>query len=447
MAVEWDTVDLEQIANANIKAFAMGPFGSNIKKENYRNSGIPVIRGNNLNAERFSNDDFVFLTTAKAEDLKSSWAYPEDIVFVAQGTIGSVGIVPKAGISEMYVLSQNLMKFSCDPEQAHPLYVFYYFRSHLGQHEILSYANPTGVPCISQPLSSLRLFRIPLPPLPEQRAIAHILGTLDDKIELNRQMNETLEAKAQTIFKSWFVDFDPVRAKSEGRDTGLPPDIAALFPSEFQDSELGPIPKGWKVKPLFDMIDIIGGGTPKTIVPEYWNGNIPWFSVVDAPMESDVFVVDTENHITQLGVENSSTKILREGTTIISARGTVGKCALAGHPMAMNQSCYGIQGKDKRGDFFIYYTIRHQVADLQRSGHGSVFNTITRDTFRTIPIASPTVKLTQAFDESVRASLKMILNNLEESTILCAIRDQLLQKLLSGELRIQNVSKFVEGFR
>lgn len=292
--------------------------------------------------------------------------------------------------------------------------------------------------------NTFELIRVQVPTLPEQKAIAHILGTLDDKIELNRQMNETLEAMARAMFKSWFVDFDPVRAKAEGRDPGLPPEIANLFPNSFEDSELDPIPKGWTVEPLSSIINIIGGGTPKTNVPEYWNGDIPWFSVVDAPKDSDIFVVDTANHITQLGLENSSTKILREGITIISARGTVGKCAVVGHPMAMNQSCYGIEGKENRGDFFIYFTIRNQIADLQRSGHGSVFNTITRETFSSIQVAGSTIELTQAFDEIVRTSMLKMKYNLKESHSLAAVRDALLPKLLSGEMRVTEAEKMVE---
>lgn len=195
---------------------------------------------------------------------------------------------------------------------------------------------------------------------------------------------------------------------------------------------------------MFEVIDLVGGGTPKTTVPEYWNGNIPWFTVIDAPRESDVFVIDTEKKVTQLGIDNSSTKILRQGTTIISARGTVGKCALVGRPMAMNQSCYGIQGKRSRGDFYIYFSIRHQVADFQRKVHGSVFNTITRDTFKSILIPSPNVELTQSFDDMINPLLNKILNNLEESTNLATIRDILLPKLLSGQLRVPNAERFLE---
>ena len=171
----------------------------------------------------------------------------------------------------------------------------------------------------------IRALPLKLPPLPEQRAIAHTLGTLDDQIGLNRRMNETLEGMARAIFKSWFVDFDPVRAKAEGRDTTLPKDIADLFPDRFEDSELDQSPAGWWVRPFSAMVEIIGGGTPKTSDSEYWDGSIPWFSVVDAPSESDVFVISTEKCITRKGLENSSARLLPEGTTIISARGTVGK--------------------------------------------------------------------------------------------------------------------------
>ncbi|MEW6263879.1 MAG: restriction endonuclease subunit S [Thermodesulfobacteriota bacterium] len=309
--------------------------------------------------------------------------------------------------------------------------------------------------CISQmtgssgrqrvPTSALSHREVTIPPLKEQEAIANILGALDDKIELNRRMNETLEAMARAIFKSWFVDFDPVRAKAEGRDPGLPKEIADLFPCAFEASELGDIPKGWRIQPFAETVEIIGGGTPKTSVPEYWNGDIPWFSVVDAPNDSNVWVLYTEKKITREGVANSSTRVLSIGTTIISARGTVGKIALVGVPMAMNQSCYGLKGKGGVGKALTYFTTRELIADLQQQAHGSVFDTITRDTLAGISVVVPAPELIETFEERIGPILERIRSNLFESRTLAAIRDALLPKLLSGEIRIKDAEKFIGG--
>jgi type I restriction enzyme S subunit len=286
---------------------------------------------------------------------------------------------------------------------------------------------------------------IVLPPIDEQRAIAHILGMLDDKIELNRRMNETLDAMARALFKSWFMDFDPVRAKAEGRDPGLPKPLADLFPESFDDSELGEIPKGWRVEPFAAKVEIIGGGTPKTSVPEYWDGDIPWFSVVDAPGSADVWVMDTEKKITREGIENSSARILPVGTTIISARGTVGRIALVGVPMAMNQSCYGVQGKEDKRGFFTYFAARELVASLRQHAHGSVFDTITRDTLASVLVAVPSGDLIDAFGTRAAPSMERIRAGLVESRTLAALRDVLLPKLISGELRVKNAERFLEA--
>jgi type I restriction enzyme S subunit len=217
----------------------------------------------------------------------------------------------------------------------------------------------------------IKLFPLHLPPLDEQRAIAAILGALDDKIELNRRMNATLEEMARATFNAWFVHFEPVRAKAEG-STPQSADAAtaALFPDALEEQQGREVPRGWEVGTYDSTIELIGGGTPKTTIAEYWGGHIPWFSVVDAPVESDVFVLETEKWITQLGLEESSARILPVGTSIVSARGTVGKCALVGTPMAMNQSCYGVRGKDGRGDYFTYFALRMLVDELRRMTHG-----------------------------------------------------------------------------
>ena len=282
------------------------------------------------------------------------------------------------------------------------------------------------------------LYSIPLKiPRPvEQYGIVDVLKSLDDRITLLRETNATLEAIAQAIFKSWFVDFDPVRAKMEGRTPeGMDEATAALFPDGFETSELGEVPRGWRQQTFRDTIQIIGGGTPKTSNPDFWGGDIPWFSVVDAPRSSDVFVIDTEKYITDAGLHGSSTKLLPVGTTIISARGTVGKLALTGRAMAMNQSCYGLRGK--AGDtYFTYFSATRLVQQLQQRAHGSVFDTITQETFAGIHVAYPQPPVIEAFDVAVSPLMARIRENLFQAQTLSTLRDTLLPRLISGQLRL-----------
>lgn len=427
------TCTVEDIAASTKNALVGGPFGSNLVSADYVSSGIPVIRGQNMGQGRWVEGDFVFVSQQKAEQLSANIARPGDIIFTQRGTLGQVAIVPDYPF-ERYIVSQSQMKLTPDKSKADTMFLYYYFSSPEQQDYIRQNAIQTGVPHTN--LTILRQTIVRLPTLDEQREIAHILGTLDDKIELNRRMNATLEAIARAIFKSWFVDFDPVHAKARGEQPyGMDADTAALFPDAFEDSELGPIPAGWGVEPLDKFIDVISGGTPKTSVSEFWSGDIPWFSVKDMPSDSDVFVIATEKSITQTGLDNSAAKLLPYGTTIISARGTVGKLALVGVPMAMNQSCYGIRGVRNLSNYYIYLLMRSIVTGLQKNTHGTVFDTITRETFSGVRVIVPPENLICAFHTRIEALFVQLHRNLTESRTLAELRDALLPKLISGNLR------------
>ena len=314
---------------------------------------------------------------------------------------------------------------------------------------------------------ALAEFNLRLPEKGKRKKIGKILKSLDDKIHLNNQINQTLESIAQTIFKSWFIDFDPVRAKiaakQEGKDAELAAmcaisgkseaeveqmakedfaelqATAALFPDELVESELGEVPKGWDKYSLSKMITLIGGGTPKRSEPNYWNGDIFWFSVKDVPNEGEVFVITTQEKISELGLNKSSTKLLPVGTTIITARGTVGKIALVGYEMAMNQSCYGVQGINGVRQFMTYYLIKNAVEVLKKNTHGAVFDTITQSTFDTVTSIKPSIEMMDLFESKVEKIMGHIKNNLYENNSLIALRDTLLPKLLSGELDVSGV--------
>jgi type I restriction enzyme, S subunit len=380
------------------------------------------------------------------------------------GIIGTFGNAYRYKEGDHFGVSSAVAILRPDKKVLDSEYLYYVVTSSIFKNTHAAYKSGsaqgyTNIPTIKQ-------LPLPLPPLHEQKAIAHILGSLDKKIKLNRRMNETLESMAQALFKSWFVDFDPVidNALAAGNEIPdaldakaatrlalgenrkpLPEEIRKQFPNSFKyTEEMGWIPEGWKVQQLNSLVDIIGGGTPKTSIPEYWDGEIPWFSVVDAPNSSDVFVINTEKSITELGVQNSSTKILPVGTTIISARGTVGKCAMVGRPMAMNQSCYGINARHGVSDIFVYYTVLLRVSDLQQKSHGSVFSTITRDTFKTIQVPFSGLDLINKFDTYTESFLNKILSNSKEIVTLSRLRDTLLPKLLSGELRIPDAENLIQ---
>lgn len=282
----------------------------------------------------------------------------------------------------------------------------------------------------------IKSFPLSIPKIDEQLAISVLLSSIDHKIELNRQMNETLEAMARAIFKDWFVDFGPTRAKAENRPPYLTPELWSLFPDRLDDQGK---PEGWEEKPLSDFFEIVGGGTPKTSVEAYWNGDIPWFSVVDTPPSRNLFVFDTEKTITKLGLAESSACLVPPGTTIISARGTVGNLAIAARDMTFNQSCYALRAKGSVGNCFVFLAAQNMVARLQAMAHGSVFSTITRSTFEAISSLMPSDDLLKAFEEATKPLLANVQANVEESRTLAATRDLLLPKLMSGETRIREV--------
>ena len=258
----WPIRTIAECASADPYSTQIGPFGEKIRAENYTARGAPVLRGTNVNPEgRFHDDDFVFIDPRLAEsEFNKFVCEADDVILCHKGTLGKIGIIPKQSRYKKYIMGNSMMKVRCDPTKLNPLYLYYWLSSRDGQHYLFSRVSQVGVPQIQRPLSSLREARLPVPPLHEQKAIASMLGALDDNIELNRRMNATLEAMARALFQSWFVDFDPVRAKLDGRQpAGLDPVTAALFPNEFEDSELGHIPKGWEVVPLENLASVRGG--------------------------------------------------------------------------------------------------------------------------------------------------------------------------------------------
>ena len=266
----------------------------------------------------------------------------------------------------------------------------------------------------------IKEFEIPFPPLKEQKRIADILSSLDDKIELNRRINRNLEQQAQALFKAWFVDFEPFKN------------------GKFVDSELGRIPEGWKVGHFTDIVKVSGGGTPRTNNPSFWNGSIPFFTPKDA---SDiVFTYKTEKHITNLGVSNCNSPIYPAHTVFITARGTIGKIKMAGKPMAMNQSCYALLTKKEKLEPYIYLLSLRLVNIMQKKANGAVFEAITTKDFEENIVIPPNEILT-SFIQLVNPLFFQIHHNGLENQNLIILKEALLPRLMSGELNVNTITE------
>jgi type I restriction enzyme S subunit len=254
-------------------------------------------------------------------------------------------------------------------------------------------------------------------------------------------MNETLEAMARAIFKSWFVDFDPVRAKMDGREVaGMDAATAKLFPDRFEESELGPIPKGWQVRPVGEVVKAVGGGTPSTREPRYWEGGLHhWATPRDLSQLQSPMLLDTERKITDMAVCTISSGLLPEGTLLLSSRAPVGYLAISQMPVAINQGFIAMLCSERASNYFMLNWCRVNMDEIERRASGTTFQEISKASFRPILMVLPSVEVVSAFTEVVRPAYELMAVNERESRLLAETRDSLLPKLLSG--RISTISR------
>lgn len=330
--------------------------------------------------------------------------------------------------------------YSLRPKRELNLRWVYYQLKHLDVNTI-----DDGSPIPSTTRDAFYVQDVLVPPRSHQDRIAELLGSLDDKIELNRRMAATLQELARALFKSWFVDFDPVRAKAEGRDPDLPAATAALFSDTFGDDGL---PMGWTMKKVADgCCAIFSGGTPSTSEPDFWNGTLPWLSSGET---RNRFVTNTEKKITQQAIDNSSTRLARRGSTVIASAGqgnTRGQTSFLLLDTHINQSVVALQANTAvSSDLFLFFELERRYDEFRRVSDGqSSRGSLTTKLIGSLPAVCPGRSLVAAFDVVVQPLVDRIEGALEQAEGLRAIRDALLPKLISGELRIKDAKNVVEA--
>ncbi len=286
---------------------------------------------------------------------------------------------------------------------------------------------------------------LPLPPLDVQRAIAHILGTLDDKIELNRRMNETLEAMARALFESWFIDFDPVRAKAEGRDPSLPKSLANLFPDSFEDSELGEIPKGWEVRSLYETAEFINGaafksedfcdsslGLPIVKIAELKDGIGAQTKFSDRVLDPKQLIDTGELLYSWSGSPD---------TSLDAFLWTKGRGLL-------NQHIFKVITPTIAEKRFVYYLLKFlkpTLVEIARNKQTTGLGHVTVADMKRLYVCSPAQNVLAAFDNQVAPLFNRAFKITVQNQTLVALRDALLPKLISGELRVTDAEKFIGG--
>lgn len=380
-----------------IDEIAMGPFGSNIKVSCFVDSGVPVLNGSNLEGFSLSEKAFRFVTKEKADSLNKANAHRGDIVITHRGTLGQIVFIPQDSKYDRYVISQSQFRVRCN-DKVLPEYLVYYFHTPIGQHKLLSNASQVGVPALARPSSTFQQIEVVLPELSIQKRVVEIISTIQKKIVNNQELNDNLQQQAAALFSSLYD-----RSNTEVRFT--------------------------------DLIQILGGGTPKTGENTYWNGNIAFFTPKDVGIP---YTLITEKTISKEGLSHCNSRLYPVNTVFVTARGTVGKVGMSGVPMAMNQSCYALVGKETHQLLVYFYTLK-AVDRLKHKASGAVFDAITTRDFESEQIMKLSDDDATAFLRVAEPMFQEVLNNNIENLRLSTLRDSLLPKLMSGEIDVSAV--------
>jgi type I restriction enzyme S subunit len=324
------------------------------------------------------------------------------IVIGRKGTLGSIHFT----VGDYWPHDTTL--WSKDLKGNNPRFVYYFLHTLDFKRFDVGNSNPT--------LNRNHIHDLPIriPPAPVQEEIANVLCPYDDLMENNRRRMALLEDAARLLYREWFVSL--------------------RFPGHEHTRIVNGVPEGWIKATAFDAMQVMSGGTPKTTIPDFWDGEIPFYTPKDSVTEC--YVLDTEKHLTALGLNKCNSKLYPKDTIFITARGTVGNLNLAQQQMAMNQSCYALVGRDGIPQKFLFCALREAIQHFQQHAVGAVFDAIIVDTFKLIPFVIPDSKLVRAFDETVEPMFRQIENLLQQNQKLKTARDLLLPRLMSGEIAV-----------
>ncbi len=415
---EWDLKNVEDVTDT----VCVGFVGTCLQYYCDPLEGVPMIRTTNLTDGGIYYSDLKYVTKEFHDKNKKSQLKKGDLVVARHGDNGKICIFQE----DFEANCLNIVKIRPDNSKCDNKYLHYAFKNNLVLHQISS----SVVGSVQGVLNTKTIakLKIPLPSIQEQKKITSILKSLDDKIELNRQMNSTLEQIAQALFKRWFIDFEfPDEEGNPYRSSG----------GRMVDSEMGEIPEGWGVKKIGDVCQTFGGGTPKTKEPSYWeSGDVFWATPTDMTSLYSPVIFDTARKITEKGLQNSSARLLPEGSILMTSRATLGYFAIAKVPISTNQGFISMVCDDKISKYYLLNAVQNKMDEIENLAGGSTYLEINKTSFRSIEVILPPKNIMKKFDEIADSVYEKIFHHELETKRLAEIRDSLLPKLMSGKIRV-----------
>lgn len=379
---------------------------------------------NNCFKENTSKDNLFYTGAFKAEFLLEKGDIITPLTEQAIGLLGTTARIPESG---KYIQSQDIALIRCKTDRIDPTFCYYLISSRLVRNQLSAAAQQTKIRHTSP--DKIKACTVWIPELDNQKAIGRLLASLDEKIQLNKRINDNLEAMAKQLYDYWFVQFDfPNEEGKPYKSSG-----GAMMWNEKLKRE---IPKAWYADNICKIANILSGGTPSKAVGDYWNnGTIPFFGPTD--YNGNVFQIKTADHITQKGLEHCASSLFEEGIVIITARGSIGKLVIVGTPMAMNQSCYALQSKE--GEFEYLYFLTTQLIDcLKAKGSGSVFKSIIASDIEHSILCVATENIVSDFCKKVKPLFEKLKTNTIEIAELTKQRDELLPLLMNGQASVNS---------
>lgn len=399
-----------------------------VVKQTKEAKGMPITRIETLSNDCFNRDRLGYGNIFDEKKISHYILDDKDLIIshINSRTFLGRTVLYRKRNNEKIIHGMNVLRVKTNPNILDPIFAFYLFRTKLFKRHIDN-IRKDAINQSSFALSDLKNIELYIPTVKEQNEIANALQLLDAKIDLNRQINDNLEAMAKQLYDYWFVQFD--FPNEEGK-----PYKASGGAMVWNDKLKREIPEGWYAENICKIGNILSGGTPSKAVDEYWNnGTIPFFGPTDC--NGSVFQIKTADHITQKGLEHCASSLFEEGIVIITARGSIGKLVIVGTPMAMNQSCYALQSKE--GEYEYLYFLTTQLIDcLKAKGSGSVFKSIIASDIEHSALCIATDNVVSDFCKKVKPMFEKLKANTIEIAELTKQRDELLPLLMNGQATV-----------